>query len=415
MSMLLNVALGTVTAPSPACISPRRIYIDMGTNWCNTLKLFQDLSHPKSMGGMNHHTERSWYRTGAEVPWQVVGFEASPLVWPYANKYVQFLNGERQRPLLCVPPTGSSRHLSMYNRFYGCDGQSCIFRKLEKHFKALKPDPELNSSALVETRLRDAIVCNEAPEGPRAGATNESRFTFVPAAVGASAGWMNLYSPPRQLIRGGAVDMHGEVAQAIKDLANTLDRSNGMVPGEGARLHNYRVPVVDVVTWMERELRPIDFVILKMDVEGAEQAILEAILKRNLLRRIDILSLEGPSPLRRALKAHTLRGGVEGAVNEGVKDNGAVDEGLLEALRQHAPHIEVVLEECRDASGKKVEVSSPIRDGPTSLARCPNGILVHGGIDSASMRNRVNIPETISACDKKFNLIGTKNNLGVGQ
>ncbi len=88
------------------------------------------------------------------------------------------------------------------------------------------------------------------------------------------------------------------------------------------------------VGWMERTLRERDLVILKMDVEGAEQSILEAMIDRDLLRRVDVLSLEGWSPLWQALRA---RGATLTAPTASMPrsiDNGAMDASLRTAVER---------------------------------------------------------------------------------
>lgn len=364
--------------PQSDCAA-RRIYIDMGTNWANTLRLHEDLAHlTDGVPGTDGDTE-----SGTSTQWQVVGFEASPLIWPYVDRFVTYLNGAGPRPTLCVPPAGSSTHLEKYTKAYGCasGGMTCMFKRLKLELDRLRPDPKLNGSALVQTRLRDAVTCFR---GARARIPADgSSFSFIPAGVGTVAGWMDVYSPPRQLIRGGSVDLDGKVMRAIGG-SKTLDLNNGMSAGEGARDHTYRVPVADVVGWMERTLRERDLVILKMDVEGAEQSILEAMIDRDLLRRIDVLSLEGWSPLRQALRA---RGAnlTAPTVEHRSMDNGALDASLRTAVERFSPALKLVSEDCRSRDGRKLVPGSPT--GPSGLLRCSLGNNVaHSGIDSKSKR-----------------------------
>ena len=61
------------------CSRPRRIYIDMGVNWCNTLQLFRDLPEawlPQGLG--THHS----LAQGPAPPWcwlrPTLRFVASP-------------------------------------------------------------------------------------------------------------------------------------------------------------------------------------------------------------------------------------------------------------------------------------------------------------------------------------------------
>lgn len=52
------------------------------------------------------------------------------------------------------------------------------------------------------------------------------------------------------------------------------------------------VPSIDFAAWLRENTQPADFVILKLDVEGAEYPILDHLLKDDVIRRIDILFIE---------------------------------------------------------------------------------------------------------------------------
>jgi hypothetical protein len=217
---------------SSAC-SQRQIYLDLGANWANTLRLFEQLAPPE------RHAR----------PWEVYAFEASPLIQPYVDAFSAWLNGELQRePLLCLPRSGSTGHLVSYAAAIGCAKRYprtqrgvrlmrvCMFKRFDKHLRALKPDPALNSSALVESRLAVAqrpLVCN----------ATRSRFTLIPAAVGDEDGWMSLESPPHALIRGGAM------AKTPTDVINEYRQASPWYRKED---YEYRVRTADVASWMVR-------------------------------------------------------------------------------------------------------------------------------------------------------------------
>ena len=97
--------LGRVLASKQQNISRthRRVFIDLGANWANTLRLYEDLM--PAMAGQ---------------PWEVYGFEASPFIQPCLEKFVAFLNGQGPRPPTIVPPSGSSLHLNEFAERYGC-------------------------------------------------------------------------------------------------------------------------------------------------------------------------------------------------------------------------------------------------------------------------------------------------------
>ena len=78
---------------SPLC-APRNIYIDLGVNWCNTLELHRRVAPWKS-----------------REPWLVLGWEAAPLILPYAERCMRRLELGRQLPTPTIPLAGSSIEL----------------------------------------------------------------------------------------------------------------------------------------------------------------------------------------------------------------------------------------------------------------------------------------------------------------
>ena len=65
-----------------------QVYIDLGANWANTLRLFKDIP----------------WRQGHQYsgPWEVYAFEASPLIQPFVERFTRYLNGAQDRPPLTV-------------------------------------------------------------------------------------------------------------------------------------------------------------------------------------------------------------------------------------------------------------------------------------------------------------------------
>merc|ERR1711998_356955 len=103
---------------------------------------------------------------------------------------------------------------------------------------------------------------------PRSG--GRDRYTFVPAAVGSSSGLLHLGDvDPQQMIRGGA---HSP---------NELDKKHNGKSGT-----QMDVPMVDVVKWVGENFKPEDYIMLKMDVEGAEHQILPAMIDKGLMALI---------------------------------------------------------------------------------------------------------------------------------
>eukprot|EP00403_Amphidinium_massartii_P029627 CAMPEP_0178404212 /NCGR_PEP_ID=MMETSP0689_2-20121128/17764_1 /TAXON_ID=160604 /ORGANISM="Amphidinium massartii, Strain CS-259" /LENGTH=285 /DNA_ID=CAMNT_0020025183 /DNA_START=205 /DNA_END=1062 /DNA_ORIENTATION=- len=223
----------------------------MGANWANTLRLFKDITPAE------HHNDK----------WEVYAFEANPIIQSYVEKFVNYLNGGGEKPPITVPPSGSTAHLFSYAADFGCPTKSgadqmreCMWKVFEKPLAALAPNPKLNSSELVQQRLAEAKT-------PLDLAANRSRFTFVPAAVGAVEGWLHLgATDPGQAIRGGAAITNSKSAMSVIS--------------------------TDVVSWMVENFSEDDYVVVKMDVEGAEFDILDSLQRAGKLGLIDLLAME---------------------------------------------------------------------------------------------------------------------------
>ena len=262
--VLVNVAAASSLPLIGPCSEPRNIYIDLGVNWCNTARLFKDIE------------PESW-------PFYVYGFEASPLIQPFADEYFAWLNGDRlDEPESCLPRSGSTPHLEEFAAVYGCltkpsnmtKMRECMWAKLAKQLGALRPSPQLNSSALISDRLGSARL--------HCGRANKDRFTFIPAAAGsaADASWLEFYGPPHQLIRGGSIPRSS--FRSFRSQSMSADDLR----------YNFRVQTVDVPAWIESSFSLRDHVILKMDVEGSEHGILEQMINTSAMLLIDVLSIE---------------------------------------------------------------------------------------------------------------------------
>lgn len=220
-------------------------FVDLGANWANTLTLYEHLRAP------------------SRPFWNIVAFEASPLVQPFLRDSCAFLNGERgDEPENCLPHSGSTAHLLRYAQKYGCPtspgrGRECMWKCLASHLNALKPDPTLNSSDVVRRALQTSLL----------PPTDRDRYTMVPAAAGDAEGWTTIYEDPKQLIRGGAL------------------------PTKLADLQPKRVYTVDVAKWL-LQLPETAYVFLKMDIEGAEHKLLRRMELLGSHRRIHRLSIE---------------------------------------------------------------------------------------------------------------------------
>jgi len=232
-------------------LQPRRAYFDLGANWANTLRLYKDLANASQVD---------------QHPWEVYAFEASPLIVPYVDKFVTFLNGHGPKPELLWPPAGSSEHLSKYAKRYGCSQtkgydamRECMWRTFKKPLSMMVPDESLMTNDVINSRMAQASL---------PPTDSKDRFVLVPAAAGASAGQLHLgHVDAEQMIRGGAID-------SVKT-GKQLD-----------------VPIANFVSMLEDNFQEKDYVVVKMDVEGGEFPIIKALMEHNKIGLIDVLALE---------------------------------------------------------------------------------------------------------------------------
>ena len=267
---------------SSNCLA-RRVYIDLGTNWCGTIMQYREHELPPQSND----------RSQIYAAWEVYGFEASPLIQPYVEEYMTWLDGRRATmPVLCVPPSSSSKQLAKWAPIYECpaspaeDMRQCMWRKLAPHLAALKPNPRLNRSSLVEARLRIAHRrrCPQLPTANSRSFGNGTRFTFIPAiAAPSSEGeWMRIWSPAGQTIRGGGLTTSRETVDALLPPEAMSNSTAGW----------YKVLVADVSSWLIQSFAPKDHVVLRMDIEGSEHALLREMIKSGAIGLVDHLHFE---------------------------------------------------------------------------------------------------------------------------
>lgn len=265
-------------ALSSRCARPRKVYIDMGVNWCNTLTLFRSLPNQWMPSSDMWRME----------PWQIYGFEASPLIVAYAEQCTSALSAGNPLPRAPVLPAGSTPELMRMadaDSRFNCSRKRlstmrpgpakkqeaqrvtrCILDTMKRDLENLHANPLLSgkgSAPLMKTRLAAAASCP--------GATGRDEFSMIAAAAAANSGTMKAFGSRESLVQGG---MHSPTRTT------------------GAFKHTTKVPKVDVVLWMLRSFKEEDFVVLKMDVEGAEHAIVPKLLKHNASRLIDVLLWE---------------------------------------------------------------------------------------------------------------------------
>lgn len=228
----------------------RHAFFDLGANWANTLRLYKDIGNPSQV---------------SQHPWEVYAFEASPLIVPYVDKFVTWLNGEGSKPELLWPPAGSTDHLSVYAEKYGCPPKpeqkmrECMWQIFKTPLQLMVPNTTLMSADVVRSRV------SQSSSPPANGL---DRFILIPAAAGASEKSIHLGNvDPEQMIRGGAIDNSKAGTQ-------------------------YDVPVADFVSMLVNNFKTRDYVVVKMDIEGGEFEILNRLIAERKADLIDVLALE---------------------------------------------------------------------------------------------------------------------------
>lgn len=246
-----------------AC-EPRNVYLDVGVNWCNTLTLYEECPEAQQWALPN-------------VPWMTWGFEAAPLIMPFADRCATALSAGEALPMPPVPPAGSTMELSKFFKRtlncvepcveartpWECERQ-CVFDKLARRLRQLRPDPNLmQNRMLVQERLALATNCRRSPT-----------VSLIPAAASNQDGNISVSfgSDPKQMLIGGVAAI---TANYTAKSSKTAD-----------------VMAVDFVRWFEAAFATQDFVVLKLDIEGAEAYIVEGLLKAGIANRIDILLWE---------------------------------------------------------------------------------------------------------------------------
>ena len=88
------------------------------------------------------------------------------------------------------------------------------------------------------------------------------------------------------------VAAHAEKSKPVTPVISCSEKSATPTAPAADDKTMFDVAMVDVVRWIEDSFSEDDFVVLKMDIEGAERTIIPALLARNTSRRIDMLLWE---------------------------------------------------------------------------------------------------------------------------
>lgn len=244
------------------CSRTRLVYVDLGVNWANTLRLYKD------------------FGTCADAThWEVYGFEANPYIQTYANHFVEFLNGQVPMPPKDVPPTGSSEDLHLFARKYNCSMhralsrafKTCMWDHLETQLMNVRTNPRLGDPRLLSDRLGAATFSNVGARYPR--------YVLVPAAAGGKAQAITIEFSRIQLVRGGSITSAWHRVQTDQTAA--------------WRAMLVNVTQVDVAAWLTSHFKEEDYVIVKADIEGAEHGLFRKLLLNQKEKKscvIDVLA-----------------------------------------------------------------------------------------------------------------------------
>ena len=252
---------------------PRRVYIDLGTNWGDTMNLF--------CRGLADHQHRN------ATNWEVYGFEAAPLLMPYLDQLVQWKNRVPgvNRPITCQPPVGSTKDRLRFASLVGCQRawavktNFCMERVFRHAMQGVRPNLSLLKVSTVNERLSVARTRPTALRraGLRRDGTGGARFTFIPAAVGGGNGTM-------QFGRQGVGTASGVSKSSQTHMASSAGSSVGN--------KHVDVHVVDFSWWLHSQFVIDDYVVVKMDVEGTEFNLIKELVRQRTMHLIDVLALE---------------------------------------------------------------------------------------------------------------------------
>jgi len=251
-----------VVFDSPGGTRARNIYLDLGANWGQTLDLFPDICRAANL-------------SFAGEQYEVFSFEASPYIAPFVEQLTYAKNRGLKEPSTAFPSSGSSWDLIRMNKEQGspCPGEMQALRKcyLDKYrdtFDSLKPDQALNSSTLVSSRLQ---------LGSAGGKQHHMKYTFIPAAVSDKESWLEIRQSKLGLLIGG-------VTTAGKD-TNHGKLGNDYLP-------TVYVRTVNLMKWLESNFKQKDRIVVKMDIEGAEHAVIQNLIKTGTHKLLDVIAWE---------------------------------------------------------------------------------------------------------------------------
>ena len=272
------------------CASPRRVYVDVGVNWANTLRLWEIIAAPEE---------------AAQGRWEIYGWEANLFMYDFIDNATRYLNGAGSKPILPFPGTGSIFETVALAPTYGCaippslPNTSRGIKRLARHvpkfrskqerrkdqhwnpivlalegvyscvvaktvppavLMSFRPAREKATRAVVESRLAVAATCNAAAA---------ARYELIPAAAG-GPGWGIFHVAP--------------LTPAVM--------MRGLSPFAHASARTIPVVAADFSAWLLQHFTQADYVVLKVDIEGGEFQLLPHLVASGAFALIDVIAWE---------------------------------------------------------------------------------------------------------------------------
>ena len=271
---------------SPSCKGRgvRLAYFDLGANWANTLRLFQDISGCDPTDGR----------------WEIYAWEAHPLITPYVDRFVDWLNGVGIRPRMDIIPSGSTPDMINFAERHGCAPTltagltgpemhlimkrvaECLSasKRIKSALRKLKVDRALASKDLVSNRLAMAAKPHRNDAGPYT--VRRQRFTLIPAAAGTKNGTLEFAFTRFGLLKG--VGAPNE-STGRSNLKSSKDQRQSISQTESAR-----ALVFDFPEWFAAWFEAHDYIVVKMDIEGFEFAVIQKMIDLGVICHIDVLA-----------------------------------------------------------------------------------------------------------------------------
>jgi FkbM family methyltransferase len=248
----LSINYSPVIAPSTAGSNPtpRNIYIDGGAKDATTMMFFEQAAHSPFKN----------------TPWDVYSFEPCPIFFEldeYEADHLSHRNSAVRTPRYVSVPVSCGDEPEKFRVEGEC--KNALMQTIKFQQTVLS---EYNAKPLdvakVEQRLKRRPDSEQAlPPG---------WFSFVPAAISSTDGVLQFSWSVDNVWNGGGTS----VGIDTHDMA----------------VQKFDVVAMDFAKWLPTVARPVDYVYVKLDIEGAEFAVLERLMETGAIHLIDELSIE---------------------------------------------------------------------------------------------------------------------------